>query len=78
MKTISVEELHAQTGQFVHLAAREDVLVTEHGQPLAVLKRYPDAARVRQRWEEREQKLAALPTMDVDSADYISEDRNGR
>ena len=78
MKTISLDELHRQTGEFVRLATSEDIVVTESGQPVAMLKRFPDAGAQQRRWEERARALAALPPVDADSADYVSEDRNGR
>jgi hypothetical protein len=78
MKTISVEDLHEQTDQFVGLAAQEDIVVVQRGQPLAILKRFPDAVQWQRHWEEREQKLATLPRIDVDSTEYVSQDRDGR
>lgn len=78
MKTISVEDLHEQTGQLVELAAHEDIVVVQRGQPLAILKRFPDTVQWQRHWAEREQKLATLPEIDVDSTDYVSQDRDGR
>ena len=78
MGTISVEDLHEQTGQFVGLAAQEDIVVVQRGQPLAILKRFPDAVQWQRHWEAREQKLATLPRIDVDSTEYVSQDRDGR
>jgi hypothetical protein len=78
VKTISVEDLHEQTGQLVELAAHEDIVVVQRGQPLAILKRFPDAIQWQRHWDEREQKLATLPAIDVDSTEYVTQDRDGR
>jgi hypothetical protein len=78
MKTISIDELHERTGQFVQLAAREDIVVVDQGQPRAVLKRFPEAAAVQAHWQERERALAGLPMLGADSTAIISEDRDGR
>ena len=76
MKTISVEELHEQTGQFVHLAAHEDVLVTEHGQPLAVMKPVRGVNLPGKPFPRRDP--AAMPKAQVETSQYLSEDREGR
>lgn len=78
MRTISVEDLHEQTGQFVGLAAQKDIVVVQRGQPLAILTRFPDSVQWQRHWEEREQTLATLPRIDVDSTESVSQDRNGR
>lgn len=76
MRTITVEELHEQTGRVLREAALEEIVVTENGQPLAVLKGLPNGSGRQQYWEERERKLAALPRLDKDSTAFISEDRD--
>ena len=38
MKTVSIEELHEQTGRVVREAASEEIVVTENGQPVAVVR----------------------------------------
>ena len=38
MKTVSIEELHEQTGRVVREAAAEEIVVTENGQPVAVVR----------------------------------------
>lgn len=78
MKTISLDDLHRQTGEFVRLATTEDIVVMDSGQPVVLLKRFPETGSQRLRWEERERALAPLPAIDADSTDYVSEDRNGR
>ena len=78
MITISLDDLHRQTGEFVRLAATEDIVVMDSGQPVVLLKRFPETGSQRVRWQERERALASLPPIHADSTDYVSEDRNGR
>ena len=78
MKTISIEELHEQTEQVISQAARDTIVVTRNGRPQVILKPYPDEAGLKRHWEEREGLLAQLPQLNVDSTDYISQDRDGR
>jgi len=41
MKTMTIEELDEKTGQWLREAARqEQVVVTDHGRPLATVSRY--------------------------------------
>ena len=77
MKTISVEELHEQTERVINEATQDTLVVTRNGRPQAILRPYPDEAALRRHWEEREQALAQVTKVTVDSADYVSEDRGG-
>jgi prevent-host-death family protein len=76
MKVITVEELHQQTTEVVREAAREEIVVTENGKPVAVLKGLPNGSDREHYWHEREHKLSALPRLDSDSTIFISEDRD--
>jgi PHD/YefM family antitoxin component YafN of YafNO toxin-antitoxin module len=78
MKTISVEELHEQTERVINEATQDTLVVTRNGRPQAILRPYPDEAALRRHWEEREQALAQVTKVIVDSTDYVSEDRGGR
>ena len=41
MKTISIRELHERTGEWVRQAVRhEQIIVTDHGEPVAALSPY--------------------------------------
>jgi len=73
---MTIEELHRQTNQAVREAAVEEIVVTENGQPVAVLKGLPNGSDRQRYWQERERKLAALPRLESDSTDFISEDRD--
>ena len=78
MKTISIEELHEQTERVVGEAAQATIVVTKNGRPQAILRPYPQEAALKRYWEERERTLAALPRIDADSAEYVSQDRDRR
>lgn len=47
MKTISIKELHAATGKWVHAAKRETIAVTDHGELVAVLKSHSEEEKAR-------------------------------
>jgi len=38
MKTVSIRDLHATTGKIVRETRRETFLITDNGQPVAILK----------------------------------------
>ena len=87
MKTISLEELHEHTAEAVEAAQHEKVTIMRDGEAVAVLgKASPVAPQGRWQqmtpeekkayWEEQRRELAKIPPVDVDSAVYISEDRD--
>ena len=76
MKTISIKELHAETGRWVRSAKSAPVTVTDHGEPVAMLAPYDSGAKKRPVFLGRD--LASMPKVPVDSTIYISEDRDGR
>lgn len=79
MLTVSLRELHRNTGKFVHLAATEPVRVTERGRVIARLG--PDKVKAPKKsyaLPDREEFIRSLPYSPVDSADLVSEDREDR
>jgi antitoxin (DNA-binding transcriptional repressor) of toxin-antitoxin stability system len=78
VKTVSIQELHEQTGRIVREARIEEVVVLEHGRPVIVLKPIVDDPKRLAYWRLREQKLGILPALDVDSTDLIAWDREVR
>ena len=76
MKTVTVEELHAATGRFVQEAAATPLLITKHGQPVAVLRKVQDLDRVGKPLPDREDWIGRLPRTDLDSTQVVSEDRD--
>lgn len=76
MKTISIRELHLDTGKWVrHAAEQGAVIVTDRGRQVAELRRY-EAARKGARLPDREAKIRAQPLITVDSAVLQQEDRD--
>ena len=75
MKTISIKQLHAETGRWVRAARSTPVFVTDRGETIAVLKPLDEPAPVcrfpKRDWDK-------LPASDLDSTDLISADRDGR
>jgi antitoxin (DNA-binding transcriptional repressor) of toxin-antitoxin stability system len=76
MKSISIRELHQQTGKFVREAAHQTIFVTDRGRQVAVLKA-PSAAELKGRPFPR-RRLSSMPKVRVDSKIYISEERDAR
>lgn len=76
MKTISIRQLHAQTGRFVREAEHETIRVTDRGREVAVLKAPALAEAAGKRFPKR--RVASLPKVRVDSSVYISEERDRR
>lgn len=76
MKTISIEELHQQTGAYVRAAQQEPILISDGGQQMAVLKPLRGAEMTGKPFPVRD--LASLPEVKVETSRYISEDRNVR
>lgn len=79
MKTISITQLHAETGRWVRAAKHETIIVTRRGKNVAIL-----SPRVE---EEKPQKprpvftgrdWSQLPSTGMDSTIIISGDRDAR
>ena len=76
MKTASIRELHTNTGKLVRESAKGEILITERGRPVALLKTVKIADLTDKPFPKR--SLRSMPKVDVDSTEYISEDRDGR
>ena len=78
MKTISIRELHLETGRWVRYAARRGpVVVTDRGQPIAVLQPC-DAATTGRQLPNREAAIRRQSKIPVDSAVYQADFRDDR
>ncbi len=77
MKTISIKQLHAETGRWVRAAKKQTITVTDRGEEVAELRPLSVAERPRARLNSKE-RLAWMPVVAEDSTRYISEDRDGR
>ena len=75
MKEISIQELQKDTRQWVRMAARkEQIVITDAGQPVAALIAF-DVAHPAKQLPDREARIAKRSLIKADSADYISEMR---
>jgi antitoxin (DNA-binding transcriptional repressor) of toxin-antitoxin stability system len=78
MKTISIRELHLETGRWVRQAAsRGLIVVTDRGRRVAALQPF-DAAMTRRPLPNREAAIRKRSKIPVDSAVYQSELRDDR
>lgn len=76
MKTISIKELHAETGRWVRAAKKQTIIVTDRGEKVATLQPHVEEEKPRPVFTGRD--WSKLPASPVDSTIYISEDRDGR
>lgn len=75
MKTISIKELHAQTGRWVRAAKKAHIIVTDRGEQVAELRPLVPAG-ASPKFPKRD--WSRMPSSKLDSADLISADRDGR
>lgn len=78
MKRITIRELHMRTGKWIREAAREDeIIVTDRGDPIAVVRPYSALDSARSFAQRRESDaFRKLPKTDSDTSRYLSEDRD--
>ena len=76
MKTISIKQLHAQTGRWVRAARTSPVIVTDHGEEVAVLNSREKSDLPRPVFTLAGRK--PRPKVSGDSTVLISEDRDAR
>ena len=76
MRTISIEELHERTGNYVQAARTEPIAIADGGRRVAVLKPLLGAELEGKPFPVRD--LASLPKVAVETSRYIAEDRDGR
>jgi prevent-host-death family protein len=78
MKTISIRELHLNTGRWVrHAASRGPIVVTDRGRRVAALQPF-DAFVTRRPLPNREAAIHKRSKVPVDSAAYQAELREDR
>ena len=76
MKTISIKQLHAETGKWVRAARQQPVIVTDRGEKIASLQAHVPIDPPRPVYAGR--NWSKLPQIDFDSTGMISADRDGR
>lgn len=77
MKTISIKQLHAETGRWVRAARQQPIVVTDRGEKVATIQPYDDSARPRAVLDPARRRRW-MPVSPVDSTVFISADRDGR
>jgi prevent-host-death family protein len=78
METINIRMLHMKTGEFIRKAATgKTIVVTDRGNPVAALTPYQYEEKG-SAFESRETIPAfdELPEINIDSSEYVSEDRD--
>ena len=76
MKTVSIRELHEATGRLVRRARAENLVITDRGEPVAILGRLRSGETGGRLLPDREKILSRIPRIRVDSTDFISEERD--
>ena len=76
MRSATIRELHMNTGKLVRASAHEKIIITQRGQPVALLKSADAADLVGKPFPKRDRRK--MPRVKVDSTIYISEDRDAR
>ena len=76
VKTITIQELHEHTQDYVLAAAQEPIAIADQGKQVAVLSSSRGADLPGKPFPRRDAN--SLPKAAVETSAYISEDRNGR
>ena len=76
MKTISIKQLHAETGRWVRAARQQPIVVTDRGEKVASLQPHTPDSRPRPVFALKTR--GSRPKFPVDSTVFVSEDRDGR
>jgi antitoxin (DNA-binding transcriptional repressor) of toxin-antitoxin stability system len=77
MKTISIKQLHAETGRWVRAASKQPIIVTDRGAKIATIQRHDTSTRLRALLDPA-RRLLWMPVTPADSTVFISEDRDTR
>jgi antitoxin (DNA-binding transcriptional repressor) of toxin-antitoxin stability system len=76
MKTISIKQLHAETGRWVRAASKQPIIVTDRGERIASLQ--PHVPNTGAKPVFSLEHRGVRPKIPSDSTAFISEDRDGR
>jgi len=78
MTKITIRDLHIDTGRWMRRAAgMQRVIITDRGNPIAELAPY-DPLGAGKPLPDREKRIRRRSRIRIDSAIYISDERNGR
>ena len=76
MKSVTIRELHMNTGRVVRASVHEAILITERGHTIAVLKSAKAVDLIGKPFPKRD--IRKMPKVPGDSTTYISEERDAR
>ena len=76
MKTITIEELHEHTAEYVRAAASEPILIEHNGTQMAVLNPARGVDLPGKPFPARD--ISTMPNPTASTSDLILEDRDGR
>ncbi len=76
MRTATIHELHMNTGKLMRGAAHEKIIITERGQPVALLKAVDGPDIVGKPFPMFD--IRKMPKSKVHSMIYLSQDRDRR
>ena len=76
MRRATIRELHMNTGKLVRASAHEKIIITDRGQPVALLQRTEGPDLVGKPFPKRD--IRKMPRVKGDSTDYVSRDRDER
>jgi antitoxin (DNA-binding transcriptional repressor) of toxin-antitoxin stability system len=76
MRTVSIRELQMKTRELVRACSYENILITDQGQPVALLTRPVGSCLIGKPFPKRD--IRKMPKIEGDSTDYISQERDGR
>ena len=76
MKTITVEELHARTSDYVRAAATEPIAIAEEGRHVAMLTALRGVEMPGKLFPVR--NVETMPKATIETSSYVSDERNAR
>ncbi len=76
MKTVAIRELHEATGRLVREAQKNPLIITDRGVKIAIMTAFSPEDMPGAPFPARQPD--DLPTVNADSTDVISDDRDGR
>ena len=76
MRIATLTELQTNALELVRASSHEDIIMTDQRQPVAVLKKAHGAELIGKPFPKRD--IRKMPKSDIDSTEYISQDRDGR
>ena len=76
MRTATIHKLHMNTGKLARAAAHQKIIITERGQPVALLKAVDGPGLVGKPFPRRD--IPKMLKSKVDSTIYVSQDRDRR